>query len=180
MKLPRKRFGLAARALARQLHQRLDGGRKSTLRAVAALAVCLFALGAMPAFATEPAQADYMLNCQGCHLPDGSGFPARQVPDLRGQLSRFLQVPGGREFLVQVPGSAQTALSDAELARLLNWMLASFSVQPLPLDFQPYSESEVGPLRRQPLVNVTKVRNELLERIALHERQLQFSQAAGQ
>ena len=60
-------------------------------------------------WATEPAQVDYMLNCQGCHLPDGSGFPARQVPDLRNRMGSFLSVPGGREYLVQVPGTAQTA-----------------------------------------------------------------------
>lgn len=71
-------------------------------------------------WATEPAQVDYMLNCQGCHLPDGSGFPARQVPDLRNRMGSFLSVPGGREYLVQVPGTAQTALPDSDLARLLN------------------------------------------------------------
>ena len=25
--------------------------------------------------ATEPVQFDYMMNCQGCHLPNGEGFP---------------------------------------------------------------------------------------------------------
>ena len=52
---------------------------------------------------TDPAQADYMLNCQGCHLPDGQGFPARNVPPLNNHLGKFLHVDGGREFLVQVP-----------------------------------------------------------------------------
>ena len=120
-----------------------------------------------PLAATEPAEADYMLNCQGCHLPDGSGFPARQVPDLRNQMARFLAVPGGREFLVQVPGAAQTALNDADLARLLNWMLLRFSAAQLPADFRPYSAAEVAPLRRQPLAQVNQVRSALLERLAL-------------
>ena len=136
----------------------------------------LLLLAASSGWATEPAEADYMLNCQGCHLPDGSGFPARQVPDLRNQMGRFLSVPGGREFLVQVPGSAQTALNDADLARLLNWMLLRFSAAQLPADFQPYTAAEIGALRRQPLAQVSEVRSELLERIARQE-QLQISGA---
>ena len=139
-------------------------------------AVLLLLLAASSGWATEPAEADYMLNCQGCHLPDGSGFPARQVPDLRNQMGRFLSVPGGREFLVQVPGSAQTALNDADLARLLNWMLLRFSAAQLPADFQPYTAAEIGALRKQPLARVSEVRSELLERIARQE-QLQISGA---
>ncbi len=139
-------------------------------------AVLLLLLAASSGWATEPAEADYMLNCQGCHLPDGSGFPARQVPDLRNQMGRFLSVPGGREFLVQVPGSAQTALNDADLARLLNWMLLRFSAAQLPADFQPYTAAEIGALRKQPLARVSEVRSELLERIARQE-QLQVSGA---
>ena len=139
-------------------------------------AVLLLLLAASSGWATEPAEADYMLNCQGCHLPDGSGFPARQVPDLRNQMGRFLSVPGGRDFLVQVPGSAQTALNDADLARLLNWMLLRFSAAQLPADFQPYTAAEIGALRKQPLAQVSEVRSELLERIARQE-QLQISGA---
>mgnify|MGYP001765019447 CR=1 FL=1 len=133
-------------------------------------AALLLLLAAGSCWATEPAQADYMLNCQGCHLPDGSGFPARQVPDLREQMGRFLSVPGGREFLVQVPGSAQSALNDADLARVLNWMLQRFSAAQLPADFQPYTAAEVGALRQQPLARVSEVRSELLERIARQEQ----------
>mgnify|MGYP003477071957 FL=1 len=139
-------------------------------------AVLLLLLAASSGWATEPAEADYMLNCQGCHLPDGSGFPARQVPDLRNQMGRFLSVPGGREFLVQVPGSAQSALNDADLAHLLNWMLLRFSAAQLPANFQPYTAAEVGALRKQPLARVSEVRSELLERIARQE-QLQISGA---
>jgi len=127
-------------------------------------------LAAAPAWATEPAQADYMLNCQGCHLPDGRGFPERQVPDLREQMGRFLSVPGGREYLVQVPGAAQTALADADLARLLNWMLNSFSAAEVPGDFQPYTAAEVGLLRQHPLASPSSIRVELLVQIARHEQ----------
>ena len=75
----------------------------------------------------SPLQFDYMMNCQGCHLPDGAGFPAHVTSRLvAGNLGNFLRVDGGREFLVRVPGSAQSDLGDARLAAVLNWMLVSY------------------------------------------------------
>jgi hypothetical protein len=113
----------------------------------------------------EPVRADYMLACQGCHLDDGRGFPARGVPKLSGYVGNFLKVPGGREFLVQVPGSAQSDLSDARLAALLNWILRSFSAKQLPSDFVEYSAAEVGRLRSRPLVAVSSTRAGLVRQI---------------
>jgi len=115
--------------------------------------------------ATPSVQAAYMLGCQGCHLEDGRGFPQRGVPALNGFVGNFLQVPGGREYLVQVPGAAQSELSDERLAEVLNWMLRTFSPAQLPADFRPYTASEVGRLRKSPLVEVAPVRGELLRRL---------------
>jgi len=115
--------------------------------------------------ATEKVVTDYMLNCMGCHLDDGRGYALRGVPALSGYMGNFLKVPGGREFLVQVPGSAQSDLSDAELATLLNWMLHSFSPQQLPADFVAYSAAEVARLRHRPLVDVAGTRASLVRQI---------------
>ncbi len=133
----------------------------------ACLAALVFILGVycQPAKATEKVVADYMLNCQGCHLDDGRGYPQRGVPKLNGYLGNFLKVPGGREFLVQVPGSAQSELSDQRLATLLNWMLQQFSRAQLPADFKPYSTTEVARLRLHPLVNVAGLRADLVRKI---------------
>lgn len=119
--------------------------------------------------ATPPEQFDYMLNCQGCHLPDGRGFPARNVPDLRGHMGKFLMVAGGREFLVQVPGSAQSGLSDAALARLLNWMLETFSPRQLPPSFTPFTPEEVAYLRQEPIIFVSGIREQLVNEIKKYE-----------
>ncbi|NWE04811.1 MULTISPECIES: hypothetical protein [Pseudomonas] len=121
--------------------------------------------------ATEQRQFDYMVNCQGCHLPDGSGSPDRQVPSFTGHLGKFLSVSGGREYLVQVPGSALSGLSDERLAGVLNWMLGAFSAEQLPADFKPYTGAEIRLWREHSPVNIDQVRNELLERIALQEEQ---------
>ena len=104
-----------------------------------------------------------MLNCQGCHLPDGDS--AGDVPRMKDFVGNFLKVPGGREFLVQVPGSANAALDDARLAELLNWMLAEISAEQLPADFQPYTAAEVGKYRASPLQDVLAVRVRLIRKI---------------
>lgn len=121
--------------------------------------------------ATEPRQFDYMLNCQGCHLPDGSGNPERSVPAFPGQLAKFLWVPGGREYLVQVPGSALSGLTDDALAGVINWMLVQFDANHLPLDFKPYTGTEVRQWRGTVPTDVLSTRNQLLKHIAKREQE---------
>jgi hypothetical protein len=129
-------------------------GRPLLLAAMMALAASAAAQGA-PAPMTgvdNPGQAhiDYILKCQGCHQPEGGGDIAH-TPPLNGEVARFLQVPGGREFLARVPGVASVDLNDARLAQLLNWTLQRFDPNNLPADFEPYSAGEIAQLRRQPL-----------------------------
>lgn len=110
---------------------------------------------------TYTAQVNYTLYCQGCHLADGSGTPEK-VPALKNEVGRFLGVDGGREYLVQVPGTSQSPMSDAEIADVLNWMLKNFSAEQLPADFVPYTGEEVSRVRPEPLANVSAVRARLV------------------
>lgn len=96
------------------------------------------------------ARQNWMLSCQGCHRADATGTP-QTTPTMAGVVARFLQVPGGREYLVQVPGVATAALSDADLAEVVNWSLVRFDAANIPADFKPYSSAEVGRLRLKPL-----------------------------
>jgi hypothetical protein len=105
---------------------------------------------------------NYLIHCAGCHLADASGSPPR-VPDVRGELGRLLAVTGGREYLIQVPGAATAPVSDRELAAIVNYMLASFSSGTIPAGFEPFTETEVGRLRRSWLSNPEPVRAKLLE-----------------
>lgn len=109
------------------------------------------------------AKVNYMLNCQGCHGPDGTGTNDGSVPTMKNFLGNFLHVEGGREFLVRVPGSANAAMSDAALAEVLNWMLPKISKQQMPRDFKPYTAQEVKRLRAQPLQDVIGERERLIE-----------------
>lgn len=111
-----------------------------------------------PAYTPE---VEYALNCQGCHRADGAGTPG-SVPALAGSVARFLDVPGGREYLVQVPGVAQAPLDDETLAAVLNWMLGRFDQAHVPARFAPYTAGEVGRLRARPLTDVEAVRRRLL------------------
>ena len=111
------------------------------------------------------ARVNYMLNCQGCHGPTGAGMADGTVPNINGYLARYLQAPGGREFLVQVPGSANAGITAAALAEVLNWMLATMDATHLPSDFVPYAADEVEALRSRPLREVAPIRASLLARL---------------
>ncbi len=110
----------------------------------------------------ERARVNYMLNCQGCHGPDGAGTADGVVPVMKDFVGKFLSVENGREFLVRVPGSANAALSDEALAEVLNWMLAEVSPGEIPDDFRPYSSDEVKRLRSVPLQDVIVERSRLI------------------
>jgi cytochrome c553 len=96
--------------------------------------------------ADESAREHYMLHCQGCHLADATGREP-YVPNMVNQIGRYLAVPGGRAYLVQVPGTAHSPLTDAEIAELLNWALHEFSAATVPADFRPYTAAEVAGYR---------------------------------
>ena len=108
------------------------------------------------------AQVNYMLNCQGCHGADGVGTADGVVPVMKDFVGKFLSVSGGRAFLVRVPGSANAALSDLQLAEVLNWMLPNISPRQIPEDFKPYGAAEVAALRAQPLADVEGERAKLV------------------
>lgn len=120
-------------------------------------------LGSGSTSATANPEVDYALHCMGCHQQDGAGTEGK-VPALKGSMGSFLSVSGGREFLVQVPGTAQSALSDARIAAVLNWMLYQFSPEQIPADFVPYTTTEISRLR-VPLASVTPVRDALVAAI---------------
>ena len=135
---------------------------------VSALVLASLVLGAPSAGAYTP-EVEFALNCQGCHRADGAGTPG-SVPPLADSVARFLAVPGGRDYLVQVPGVAQAPLDDAMLAAVVNWMLTRFDAQHVPKDFRPYTADEIGRLRKSPLVDVEKVRAALLAELGRSAR----------
>ncbi|MEZ5503439.1 MAG: cytochrome c [Halioglobus sp.] len=131
-------------------------GRVVTARNVLAF-LCLLPLAA---WARDPAGI-YTVECQGCHLADGSGG-LTNIPPLNNSVARFLEVPGGREYLVQVPGVALSSLSDQQVADVLNWMVTTFGPLESARQFVPYTFAEVALLRKRPLTEISRRRAELL------------------
>ncbi|MGH8374965.1 MAG: cytochrome C [Pseudomonas sp.] len=108
---------------------------------------------------------NYQLQCAGCHLGDGTGSAVNDTPRMKGFVGNFLKVPGGREFLVRVPGMSQSALNNAQLADLLNWLMREDGMagNSLPADYQPYTAEEVTALRARTMLNLPGTRSELIK-----------------
>ena len=129
------------------------------------LALLALGLAALPpgSAAAHPAQ-DYMLYCMGCHGPDARGVPGK-VPALAGSLSRFMRTPEGRDYVLRVPGAANSALADGQLAAVLNW-LAARDAAAGEARVPPFTEAEVALVRRLPLANVLATRHEVVSSLA--------------
>jgi len=123
--------------------------------------LCLAATGA--AFA-DP-KTDYLLYCRGCHLTNGESVPPA-VPTLVNELGKFFSIPGGREYLIRVPGVSQTPLDNERLAQVLNWVMTEFNANTLPDDFKPFSGQEVGNSRANVLADPLKHRAAIVDAAA--------------
>jgi hypothetical protein len=108
----------------------------------------------------QPA-VNFQLHCMGCHLADGSGQAGR-VPSLRRSLVLFSASPAGREFVIRVPGVAQSPLSNEDTAALLNWMARNLSDLRIPPGVADYSAAEIQSLRHRPLAQVSAARARLM------------------
>jgi len=153
------------------------------LRAIIILFVALLLIGAPPITRSaiaggSPAEL-YTLNCWGCHKPHAEGIPGT-VPRLAHSMGDFLKVPGGREYLVDVPGVAASSLTDAEVAEVLNWLLYTFNKPELPADFKPYTAAEIAAYRPHQLIKITETRDDLVRRLKTKGIVVPDDQLAGE
>jgi mono/diheme cytochrome c family protein len=132
------------------------------LRGAAAALAAVALMGAAPAAALEAATL-YRLHCSGCHQADGTGIPDKGVPSVRGTLGYFLHSDAGRAFLVQVPGTSQAPITDAQAADLLNWMLDTFSAAQVPPQAPRYTAAEVARHRAHRLDDVVATRRAIVQ-----------------
>jgi len=130
---------------------------------VAAIAAATLCAATGASSTASPAQ-DYMLYCMGCHGAQAQGVPGK-VPPLAGTLSLFMRAPEGRNYVLRVPGAANSALPDARLAAVLNWLAEQYGApnQPPPA---PFTVAEVTSVRRTPLADVQARRREVIRSLA--------------
>ncbi len=124
---------------------------------VLALPVGVMALERTP---MGDARQNYTLFCAGCHAETGRGIP-HKVPRLNGRLALYLGVEGGRDFILRVPGVANSQLDDARLAAVMNHVVARFAPE-RSLGFRSFTPDEVHEARRRPLVGIEVERTRLL------------------
>ena len=105
----------------------------------------------------------YLLNCLGCHGSHGEGIKGT-APPLAG-LGDFLKADGGRAYIIEVPGVSLSALNDAQIAIVMNWVLDQMGKDHLPRDFTPYTADEVHRYRAVRLADLSKTRRALLEQL---------------
>jgi hypothetical protein len=77
-----------------------------------------------------------------------------------------MRTPEGRNYVLRVPGAANTVLSDAQLAAVLNWLATSYA-NPGDAPSTPFSTEEVAAARHTPLANVKAARREVVQALAL-------------
>ena len=131
--------------------------------AVALLASLTF-LGAAPARAADGAEL-YRTYCASCHQEDGQGVPGT-YPFIDGPIGRLSTLPEGREALLAIvlfglkgelvqrgvtyngvmPGYA-AAMSDEEVAALLNWLKAQWRNANFGAKAPDYTPEEVARVR---------------------------------
>ena len=118
------------------------------------------------AAAAEDGRLHYLTGCVGCHGVDGVTI-AQKVPDLKGQVGYFLNLPEGRDYLVRLPNVAFAPISDQGVADMLNYMVFSLGEGSAPKGAKPYSAAEVGRLRKKPLTEIPlfQYRGALVERL---------------
>ncbi|MHB8380846.1 MAG: c-type cytochrome [Candidatus Binataceae bacterium] len=118
--------------------------------------------------ADATAASVFATNCAICHQSSGQGVPD-VYPPLAGTVGRYVSSQAGRKYLVRVVSFGMNGaivsqgtdyngfmqpwpqLSDAQIAAVLNYILANFNSKILPANFKPYTAAEVKHLRLSPL-----------------------------
>ena len=127
------------------------------------LAAALFAT--LVGVAQASPQQDYVLYCMGCHGPQAEGVPGK-VPPLAHALGSFMRTAAGRNYILRVPGAANSVLSDAQLAAVLNWLAQTFDGAELQRSRAAlFTPAEVTGLRHSPMPSVLATRNRVVREL---------------
>jgi mono/diheme cytochrome c family protein len=124
------------------------------------LLLALILLPALFGIASAGGAEVFNSRCAICHQPNGNGLPG-MYPPLADSIGRDVTVPQGRAYLVHVVSFGMTgpisvhgqlynglmqswpALSDDEIAQVLDYALANFNARVLPKHFSPLTAAEV-------------------------------------
>ena len=131
----------------------------------ARLALTFIAASALSAAAHASPAQDYMLYCMGCHGAQAEGVPGK-VPPLAHTIGLYMRSSAGRNYLLRVPGAANSVLSDAQLTAVLNWLAQTYDADNLSSDVPLFTTAEVSSVRHLPLASVAATRREVVRSLA--------------
>lgn len=148
---------------------------RSTLYCCGALALCLFFTQSVTAemnnngnnkeYNMASGKMHYMLQCQGCHKAGGEGIEG-SIPSMLKHGIAMLGSERGRKFFITVPGSANSPLSDQQLADVLNYISTELlDVETNEHTVRLFDAKEVSKVRNNQLFDVEKERAELVDEI---------------
>ncbi len=129
------------------------------------LLLILIVVGTLAATAHASPAQDYMLYCMGSHGAQAEGVPGK-VPPLAHALGSYMRTPAGRNYVLRVPGAANSVLSDEQLAAVLNWLAQSFDADALSSGVPLFTSAEVTGLRHSPLASVLETRRAVVRELA--------------
>lgn len=109
----------------------------------------------------EEPKVAYWLHCAGCHGLEGHGTPP-EIPSLIDEPGRIESLPGGRDYLMRIPGVSQAGLDDGELAAVMNYVMAEFNSATTAPGFRSFSAQEMARHRQQTLLDPLRRRSEIL------------------
>ena len=112
----------------------------------------------------ETARTLYLLKCSGCHRADGQGAADAGVPRFPGFIADLARDPGGRTYMLHVPGVASSGLSDADLTGVLNYLLDRWSGAPAG-NVKRFTPQEVATLRAVAVNDIVGYRRTLVARL---------------
>lgn len=138
--------------------------RAAAATGAAVVAALTNTLMSVSAHAANPSQ-DYALHCMGCHGTEAQGVPGK-VPPLANALQRFMRTAEGRNYVLRVPGAANSALSDEQLAAVLNWLARTYDSNAPASAPSPFTTNEVAAHRHQPLLSVLATRRAVVRNLA--------------
>ena len=81
-------------------------------------------------------------------------------------MGHFMRSAAGRDYVLRVPGVANSALSDERLAEVLNWVAEHFDSDYSAGELRRFTATEVSRSRHRPLVSVLAARREVVRDLA--------------
>lgn len=137
---------------------------RTMLRGIVAAALLAAPVSAEGSSGARSAHVNYVLRCAGCHGMTGEGTEMGGVPTFLDSISALAADDGGRSYIAHVPGINSADLSPAEIAAVLNYVVAEWGDPAT--DVPVFTEDEIARRHAEPMRDIVAARREVADRLA--------------